>query len=74
MMTSLHDLDAFSFCAADAISSGPVEDTDTTNFVAQLVSTLFFFKLLFVLTCLVSRLLCADFSLFLRGESRSNVP
>lgn len=34
---------AFTFCVTDAISSGPVEDTDTTNFVAQLVSTFYLF-------------------------------
>lgn len=55
-----------------------MEDTDTTSFVAEFVSTfsLFFppvaclFNYLIVLTCLSSSLLCADFSLFfLRKQS-----
>lgn len=56
----------------DRSSSEPVEDTDTTGFVAEFVSTfsLFFptvmclYNCLVVLTCLLFSLFCADFLLF----------
>lgn len=77
-----HNIEASSFSLTDRTSSEPVEDTDTTSFVAEFVSTFLYSFLqscvcltVIVLTCLLSSLLCTDFSLFfLRKQSlKSNL-
>lgn len=51
----------------DRTSSEPVEDTDTTSFVTEFVSTFHLFLppvMSLLSTCLLSSLFCADFLLF----------